>query len=267
MIPRVIHQTWKTKALEAKLQEWTSSWKKLNPTWQYKLWDDQDCERFIAQHYPQLQELYKSLSPVQRADLFRYAILATEGGFYADIDAVCSAPLDSFLKPDDELVVGVESEPPAPNRGYVYPIQYCQWAMGGRAKHPALERAVEVTAQNVRDQEKLRPQWHKSAPHTSANDEKNWQTIMMTGPGAWTQAIAAGLERGEPIRVLRECAFGVNWSNKQRCPKKTVYVQHQYLGSWKGGLNTQQRLSLVALVFVVVLSSMVLLFYANKGKR
>ena len=237
MIPKVIHQTWKTKVLDAKLQEWTSSWRRLNPSWKYQLWDDDDCEKFMQAHYPNLMSVYKALTPVQRADLFRYGVLYVHGGFYADIDAVCSAPLDSFIQEDDQLVVGVEGKPKTPNRGLVYPVQYCQWAMGARAKHPCMQRAVDVTVHNVQNYEKLKPVWYKTAPHSSELDDKNWETIMMTGPGAWTEAIVKCLEQGESIRVLDDCAFALTMSNSLRCPQKNIYVRHQFLGSWKGDIQ------------------------------
>ena len=46
-IPLIIHQTWKNKNPEGKLKYGMNSWKSLNPEFEHRLWDDNDCINFI----------------------------------------------------------------------------------------------------------------------------------------------------------------------------------------------------------------------------
>lgn len=110
VIPRLIHQTWKT----ADLPEGTSdSWQTLNPDWAWRLWTDADLLKLVQEHYPDLEELYLSYPHgVQRADLGRYLVLDRYGGVYADIDTECLAPLD-ILTDETRLVLCEE------------PIEHC----------------------------------------------------------------------------------------------------------------------------------------------
>lgn len=229
-VPRIIHQTWKTKRLPPQLARWAASWRAHNPDWEWRLYDDADCEAVLAESFPQLLPLYRALErPVERADLFRYAVLWRDGGVYADLDAVCLAPIDAWLRADDQLVVGVEAQPRAPRLGYVWPRQLCQWTIAAAPRHPCLQRAVETVAARVQQRGALEPQWRATAGGISARD---WLTIMMTGPGAWTAAVEEGLRRGEPLRLLPECAFGMRGDTHARCRGEAV-VAHQFLGSWK----------------------------------
>lgn len=60
---RIIHQSWKTSTLPAMFSEYAESWKRHNPTWEYKLWTDEDNRELVTTHYPEflLVGLLKSL--------------------------------------------------------------------------------------------------------------------------------------------------------------------------------------------------------------
>jgi len=77
-----IHQTWKTKTnLEPRMQASIDSWKQMNPTWEHRLYDDDDCLQFVKTNYPNFLKGYMALSkPVERADVFRYLVVYHYGG-------------------------------------------------------------------------------------------------------------------------------------------------------------------------------------------
>lgn len=86
-LPKIIHQSWKTKSVPKKWRASQQAWQKLHPNFQYKLWTDKDNLRLIETEYPELLHLYKSYPyPIMRVDLARYCILHKYGGIYCDLD-------------------------------------------------------------------------------------------------------------------------------------------------------------------------------------
>lgn len=49
---RIVHQSWKTATPPDQMREWSESWQRLNPGYEYRLWTDEDNRAFIAEHYP-----------------------------------------------------------------------------------------------------------------------------------------------------------------------------------------------------------------------
>ncbi|WP_169054239.1 glycosyltransferase [Nitratireductor sp. XY-223] len=104
MIPRIIHQTWRDGNIPGEYSELVDSWQRLNPGWDYRLWTDEDLDRFVAEHFPDFLDQFRGYpNPVQRADAGRYMLLYVYGGVYADMDTRCNEPFD--LLSDEERVV------------------------------------------------------------------------------------------------------------------------------------------------------------------
>lgn len=261
MIPKIIHQTWKSKALTPEFRKWTKSWRRLNADWEWRLWDDDDCERLFTEHLPEFLPTYQALEkPVQKADLFRYAVLYVHGGVYADMDAVCVQPLEDWLRPDDELVLGVEFE-----RGPHHSRrQYCQWTIASRAQHPSLYRVLRQVERNVATRDSLEPEWRRMA----GAEAEDFVTIMLTGPMAWTEGIEEGRAAGEAMRILPVCAF--NWNAS--CSADEILVQHQFLGSWKtkryaSAKQSGFQFTLRAGLFVAVIALILLMIFAKQIRK
>ena len=97
-IPKVIHQTWKTKHLPKWAKLPVKSWKRLNPDFEYKFYSDDDMKRYVEKYYPKILKYYNNnMKPVQRSDIFRYIVIYAEGGIYADIDTTCAVPIHNWL--------------------------------------------------------------------------------------------------------------------------------------------------------------------------
>lgn len=76
--PKLIHQTIKNKShVSCQEQDIISRWKKLNPGYTHQLYDDDDIQNFVQQHYPELVPMPFNffLAGVERADLFRVLVL------------------------------------------------------------------------------------------------------------------------------------------------------------------------------------------------
>jgi inositol phosphorylceramide mannosyltransferase catalytic subunit len=97
-IPRIIHQSWKTKDLPPKFQRWHSSWRRVNPDWTMRLWTDDHNLELVTTHFPWFKDTYVALpANIMRADSARYMYMYTFGGVYADLDMECLKPMDDLL--------------------------------------------------------------------------------------------------------------------------------------------------------------------------
>jgi mannosyltransferase OCH1-like enzyme len=91
MIPKIIHQIWlgdQSKRPNSLIQ----TWKEKNPSWQHKLWTDDNIPELICK-----KQFDDCPSLPGKADILRYQLLYNEGGFFIDADSECVNPLDDFL--------------------------------------------------------------------------------------------------------------------------------------------------------------------------
>lgn len=96
MIPRIIHQIW--IGPYDRPAEFMETWRTLNPSFRYELWDDTRCAAFGFQNAHKIAEQSEWAG---KADLMRYEILERHGGIFIDADAECVRPLeDHFLDHD-----------------------------------------------------------------------------------------------------------------------------------------------------------------------
>ncbi|MCB1277640.1 glycosyltransferase [Prosthecobacter sp.] len=109
MIPRIIHQTWKSPDIPEHLREFQQSWRILHPEFEYRLWTDADNDRLIHDDYPQFVEFFHRISqPITKVDFIRVAYMHRFGGIYADVDFEALRPFDPLLN-DSKIVVGRET--------------------------------------------------------------------------------------------------------------------------------------------------------------
>ncbi len=144
MIPKKIHQTWRTHTY-TRNDGSPESWKALNPNWDYKLWTDADLETFVRGEFPDFWPLYQSYpQPVQRADLARYMLLYRFGGIYADMDTDCLASLDAIVGEDRVVLC---QEPPR-NAAFARELGIEHFMFNGTmaspAGHPFWQHVLEV---------------------------------------------------------------------------------------------------------------------------
>lgn len=110
-IPKIIYQTWKTKNLDVKLQNIRNKIQNLNPTYEMKLFDDNDIEEWIKNTFNDtiIYNTYKKLKiGAGRADFWRYLILYQNGGIYLDIDSNINKPLDLLIQESDKAIISRE---------------------------------------------------------------------------------------------------------------------------------------------------------------
>ena len=175
-IPCVIHQTWNTHQLSSHQAEVATTWKLKNPKCEYKLWNDTETAELCRQKSPDLiWPIWEALSPVQRADIFRYLVLWDQGGYYADIDCRCTKPIAEFPVPKDaSMIVGYEAahrlgEKERKSVQFARVEQFENWFFASAPGNPVLLRALEIVREKFL--------W------------KVQDTVDFTGPGSFSDAV------------------------------------------------------------------------------
>jgi mannosyltransferase OCH1-like enzyme len=105
-IPKIIHKTFKTSTVNKSMYDSYLSWKKFNPDYDINFYDNEDCEDFIIDNFPEVYiRTYRSLIPgAFKADFFRLCILYIKGGVYSDIGQTCLYSLDNIIENNDEFI-------------------------------------------------------------------------------------------------------------------------------------------------------------------
>lgn len=177
-IPKIIHQTFKTKKLPLITRLHIAGFRRKNKDYAYEFYDDQRIESFLAEEFGQeFLSLYQQLNiGAAKADFFRYAVLYKKGGVYVDIDSGINGSLNDFIRPDDVAIITREGDP----------ALFAQWALVYGPGHPFLKRTIEMMSENIRQ---------NKFPH---------DVHQMTGPTVYTLAINEVLAENPqtPHRIL-----------------------------------------------------------------
>jgi mannosyltransferase OCH1-like enzyme len=115
--PKVIFQTWKSKvSMPGNYARWSESFKRMNPDFEYVLWDDFDNRRFIERYYPWFLPVYDAYPrEIYRADAVRYFFLYQFGGLYADMDTECLRPVAPLFESGDVWLGRMGNDPDFPH--------------------------------------------------------------------------------------------------------------------------------------------------------
>lgn len=143
-IPKKIHLIWLGSPPPEFVQKMVLSWKTAHPSWQVKLWTDEDVWKF---HLKNQQAYDRAKNWGERSDIFRYEILEREGGIHADTDFECIKPFDDICKTAD-FFAGIGYSEGAP---FVY-----NGLIGCRPGHPIIKRCVNTLPVGNGDNDFLR---------------------------------------------------------------------------------------------------------------
>jgi mannosyltransferase OCH1-like enzyme len=130
-ISRIIHQTApsdksKWHPIWEHCQE---SWKRNFPTYEYKMWNDNDIDKLIKNNYNWFYKTYIGYKHnINRVDVARYFYLYEYGGIYADMDFECLKNFEHLL-PRGKACIG--ESPHNPGSG-----QHENALMCSPPKHP-----------------------------------------------------------------------------------------------------------------------------------
>ena len=153
-IPKIIHQTYPTKNVNKDIQNNIDTLKRLNPGYEYRLYDDRDIVNFIKNNYDDyILETYNKINPEYgpaRTDYFRYLLLYKQGGIYLDIKSSCEKPFDSIIKKDDEFILNHWGNYAHWSQVLKYSKgEFCNWNIIIKKKHPLMKKIINKVTFNI----------------------------------------------------------------------------------------------------------------------
>ncbi len=209
IIPKIIHQIWLGGPLPEKYKHWIDSWKKHHPTWEYKLWTDDDVKKLNLYN----QELYDNLTNFgPKVDILRYEILYQFGGLYVDTDFECFKSHD-ILHHCYSFYAGIEDGKA---------IALGNALLASAPGHPILEQLV------------------KNVNFKVENEDNMWATVAGTGPGYITQIFAACWGSSDSrVMVLPHSYFYPFPAYKRKVPlaQRGAFVKPETFGMHHWGFS------------------------------
>jgi mannosyltransferase OCH1-like enzyme len=220
-ISKIIHQTYYSKEdLPVEIKENIKRLKSLNPTWEYRLYDDTDIENYIKSNFPSILKLYKKINPIYgavRADLFRYLVIYNEGGVYLDIKSTFLYPLDSKIKDNDQAILSHWNNKDWGRHPEIANLkgEFQQCFIIMTKGHPFMKVVIEYVLQNIKN---YRPYFHGSGKEN---------VLRISGPIVFTLAIESILD-DYPYRLLNSVEdLGYIYSIYDNNEKhKTLFSNH-----------------------------------------
>jgi len=129
MIPKIIHQTYKSTELPPVYRQCQESVLALHPDFEYRFYTDEEMDRVVREEAPEYYEAFSALPRmIMKIDMFRYFLMYLHGGLYVDMDYMMVRRFDLLEK---EVVLPCSREGV---RGEVVRIGNCIFA--SRAGHP-----------------------------------------------------------------------------------------------------------------------------------
>jgi mannosyltransferase OCH1-like enzyme len=227
-IPRILHQTWKTREVPAEFLRFRESWRRRHPHWEIRLYDDDACRDLVLRDFPHLASLYDGLpTNIQRADLFRYLAVYRFGGVYADLDMECYRPIEPLLG-GRSCVFGTEAEFGESLRrrlNYRRPYQVANCIFAAKPRHPFFQLLLERI----------------QGPPLDGIDIVD-AVEDTTGPRFLTRVFQEVREQFPGMTLLPQ----IHWMppNRPSYPNcfpfnVHIYCRHHFVGSWKTGRNEE----------------------------
>ena len=181
MIPKIIHQTFKTKKLPLELQELIFRTKELCPTFEHRLYDDEDITTFIKDNYDEeTLRLYNMINPklgMAKADFFRYLLIYKVGGFYFDIKSYPDKDLTEWAE-NYKFITGHWC-----HRHHADTLKYKlgefqNWHIMSEPGHPLLGLTIQRMKENI-----------KNYVHRPKKIDIKTDILSVTGPLCYSRSI------------------------------------------------------------------------------
>jgi len=200
MIPKIIHQTYKTKDLPLELQEVVFRIKDACPTFEYRLYDDEDIYNFIKENYDQeTLDMYNMINPklgMARADFFRYLLIYKVGGFYFDIKSAPEGDLTEWAEKYKFITGHWCHKHHADTLRYKLG-EFQNWHIIAEPGHPILEKVIQRMKENIRNYRKR------------SNIDIKTDVLGVTGPLCYSRAILETKDLYQDGYLEFECNDGV----------------------------------------------------------
>lgn len=189
-IPQVVYQTWETRLVGRRHWRSIQDFRRLNSEFNFVLLDASSRDSFMREFWGDhpITEVYlRSLYGPLRADIFRYCILFTKGGYYFDISKGLSVPICSLQQSDNEFFLSQEQNSLSKDiadfaRFGMEQKKIIQWGLGFEAGHPILDKIINQIVATF--------------PHYVGRSFPSPKEAILkfTGPDAFSKAVGEYLE-------------------------------------------------------------------------
>jgi hypothetical protein len=169
MIPKIIHNIWIQgyENLPNENKVTYANIKKLNPEWDFMIWDDEMIKKMLKK-YPSVYNIYIKTSNYTeidnntiKSDIARYIIMKEYGGLYFDVDFSCTSSFDElfFIENNDNNETNETNETNKTKKNTIYiassntnlwsyinlfqKTKYCSCFMAMNKNHPIWETVIQ----------------------------------------------------------------------------------------------------------------------------
>ena len=158
-IPRLIHIIWLGSQPPPSVIFCIESWKKYHPTWEVKVWGDEDIKNF-SWTTPYSKEVFeKGQNWAEKSDILRFEILYQFGGIYSDADMICLKSFEDLITNGISFFAGYENNHCVP---LLQKPLIGSAIIGSKQKHSILRRSMDLSL--TVEQAPLIPQHIRSGP-------------------------------------------------------------------------------------------------------
>eukprot|EP00986_Skeletonema_menzelii_P016961 scaffold16783_cov142-Skeletonema_menzelii.AAC.2 len=151
LIPRIIFQSWKTNHLTYNVCQTALSWTKLNPEYDYLLFDDNAVDTvdlFVQKEFG--NNFFHAFSCVKvgaaKCDVWRLMVVYIYGGIYFDLDVKPKSAFRLWGFGNRKVVTGRGCNNKRHPTGCAHQHQ---WGLIYSPFHPVLHKAIKETLQNL----------------------------------------------------------------------------------------------------------------------
>lgn len=208
-IPRKLYQTFKDNRIPSRMHQRIDSWLDQNPEYHYHYYSDEECQKMIQTHYNEtVLRAYQKLIPgAFKADFWRYCVLYTFGGVYADIPMANLVPLRKIIDPESHFIVPRDTPS---SKKYLYNA-----FMASTPNNPVLGKAIDICIENIENE------WYGTSG----------ESICVTGPGVLGRALNQIANRNDKTNFIlgNYRLGGINLKILEHLPNRIVEKLEDYL--------------------------------------
>ena len=224
-IPKNIFQTHKSFSYvksNSVLNACLNSWLKNN--YKHFFSTDEMCDNFIkTQLSGDVYDAYCRLPmAVMKADLWRYCVIYTYGGIYADADAMCLINPDILTSPKTLLVCGPENK-----------THLSQWCFAAPKNSPIIKAIIDLSVKRIFETEEIKGE------HIIHH---------LTGPGCFTDAIEEYLKE-HSCPIFDDKTSYESYRDDVMCvfnnEKYRKFIKHFFVGMKPGGWSDERYAKLM----------------------
>jgi mannosyltransferase OCH1-like enzyme len=157
-INTTLYQTWVTNKFSKNHYYELLKFREINPQLSFQIYNDIQMDNYIKKNWSKhkISKIYNAVNfgPL-KTDIFRYCILYDKGGYYFDIDKMCSKPLVSLHPKNASGLISFEpyyhkKEKNKKIKKFMKISNYnaCQWGMGFKKNHKILLALINNICEN-----------------------------------------------------------------------------------------------------------------------